>query len=106
MTNAAVRTDLGKTLDVLRTLAAQVTLDLEILDRVAQLDLLVLGEVLDVSVRVDLGLLEELVGGRTADAMDIGEPDLDSLVERKVYACDPCHLSVSPASACAAGSSK
>ena len=53
---AAVGADLGQALDVLRALAAEVAFDLARLDRVAKLDRLVLGEVLDVGVRVDSAL--------------------------------------------------
>ena len=88
---AAVGADLRQALDVLRAVAAQVALDLEVLDSVAQLDRLLLGQVLDVGVRVDADLVEQLVGGRAADAVDVGEPDLDPLVEREVDSRDPCH---------------
>ena len=54
MADAAVAADLGEALDVLRALAAQVALDRQLLvDRVAQLADLFLGEIADVGVRVD-----------------------------------------------------
>src|SRR3954447_15632670 len=54
VTEAAVRAVLHQPLDVLRALAAQVALDGEVLvDEVAELADLVLGEVADVCVRVD-----------------------------------------------------
>ena len=59
MAHAAVGADLGEPLDVLRALAAQVALDLELLDRVAKLDRLLLGQVLDVGVGVDPDLLQQ-----------------------------------------------
>src|SRR3954452_19654989 len=52
----AIGADLHQPLLVLRALAAQVALDLARLDRLAQLDDLVLGQVLDRGVGVDLGL--------------------------------------------------
>ncbi len=58
MAQAAVAADLLQALDVLRALAPQVALDGQlVVDRVAQLGDLVLGEVADVGVRVDADLL-------------------------------------------------
>ena len=50
MAQAPVGADLGEPFDVLRSVAPQVTLDLQRLDLVAELDLLVLGQILDVGV--------------------------------------------------------
>ena len=49
---------------------------------VAQAADLVLGQVADVGVGVDLQLVEQLVGGRAADPVDVGQADLDALVQR------------------------
>src|SRR5918911_950024 len=55
---AAVAADLHQALDVLRALAAEVALDRQLgVDEVAQLGDLVVGEVADVRVRCDAGLL-------------------------------------------------
>src|SRR5262249_54791432 len=83
--------DLLKAFDVLRAAAAEVTLHLAGLDRLAELDDLVLGQVLDLGVRVDPGLLEDVVGRRAADSEDVGEPDLGSLVEGDVDSRDARH---------------
>src|SRR5262249_59304380 len=83
--------DLLKAFDVLRALAAEVPLPLAGLDRLAELDDLVLGQVLDLGVRVDPGLLEDVVGRRAADSEDVGEPDLGSLVEGDVDSRDARH---------------
>src|SRR3954453_21923418 len=61
---AAVGADLHQPLLVLRALAAQVALDLARLDRLAQLDDLVLGQVLDMGIGVDFRLFEDLARGR------------------------------------------
>src|SRR5215207_2962548 len=58
---APVGADLRQPLDVLGALATQVALDLVALDGLAQLHSLVLGEVLDVGVRIDADLGEDLV---------------------------------------------
>ena len=60
-------------------------------DHLAQLDDLVVGEVLDVSVRRHAGFGENLVRGRAANPVDVGEADLGALVERDVDACDASH---------------
>jgi hypothetical protein len=89
---AAVAGDLLQPFDVLRAFAPQVALDREaVVDRVAQLGDLVLGEVADIGVRTDPDLVEDLAGRRPADAVDIGEPDFLALVQRQVYAGDTCH---------------
>src|ERR1019366_10564155 len=87
----AVAADLCQALDVLRALAPQIALDRELLvDRVAELADLLLGEVADVGVRGDLGRIEQLVGRRPSNSVDVGEADLDPLVEREVDARDSC----------------
>ena len=62
MTEAAVGTDLHETLDVLRTLPAEVTLDVELFDRFSKLDDLVFSEILDLRVRVDTDLGQQVLG--------------------------------------------
>src|SRR5688572_5209103 len=71
--NPAVGADLGQALDVLRALAPQITLNLVRLDGLAQLHRLLVGQVLDVGVGIDADLVQDPVGGRAADAMDVGE---------------------------------
>ena len=62
MAEAAVAADLHEPLDVLGALAPEITLDGElVVDRVAQLADLVLGEVADGRVRIDAVVDEELV---------------------------------------------
>src|SRR3954454_18675002 len=79
---AAVGADLLQALDALGSLAAQVALDREVaVDALAQTGDLVLGEVPDVGVRRDLGLVEDLRRGGRADPVDVGQADLDALVE-------------------------
>ena len=98
---AAVRADLDQALDVQGHLAAQVALDLVApVDDLAQPVDLLLGEVPDPGVRVDVGLGEDLLAGRQADPVDVGQGDLDPLLARDVDAGDACHRST-PAAACA-----
>src|SRR5919201_6014705 len=105
MPQAAVGADLLEALDVLGALPAQIALDSQIaVDPLAQLADLVVGEVLDVGVWAHAGLLEHLARGRAPDPVDVGEADLDALIQRDVDSCDACH--VSPAAACDAGSGR
>ena len=64
VTQATVAADFHKALNVLRNLAVQVALDREVLlDVVAQLDEILLGEVVGALIRVDAGLGENLLRG-------------------------------------------
>jgi hypothetical protein len=77
----AVGADLAEALDRLRPLAAQVTLDLEIaVDVLAELRDLLVGEVLDLLVAREPRVGADLLRGRAADAVDVGQPDLEPLL--------------------------
>jgi hypothetical protein len=87
--DAAVRADLGEALDRLLPVAAEVTFDLEVrVDVVAELRDLFVGEVLDLRVRVEAELGGDLARGRLADPVDVGQPDLEPLLVRKVDSGD------------------
>jgi hypothetical protein len=95
--DAAVRADLGEALDRLLPVAAQVSLDLEFrVDVVAELRDLFVGEVLDLRVRVEAELGGDLAGGRLADPVDVGQPDFEALLVRKVDSGDACDGSALP----------
>ena len=100
MPDAAIAADLAEPFDCLRTLAAQVTFDLEILvDVAAELRDLLVGQILDLLVRVERELIADLLRGRAADPVDLREPDLEPLLVRDVDAGNTGHRA-SPASAC------
>jgi hypothetical protein len=86
MAQPLVGPDLHQPLDVLGTLAPEISLHEQVFDLIAQLAHLVVGQILDVGVRVDPGLLEDLVRLRAADAVHVREPDLDPLVEGDIDA--------------------
>ena len=93
MTHAAVAADLGQALDIKRGLAAQVALhDVVVVDALTQLCFFLFGEVFDSGVGVNSGCLENLVCAGSADTVDIGETDLDSLVLGQVNAGYTCHI--------------
>src|SRR5690606_25760741 len=97
---ALVAADLDLATDVGLDLTTEVTLDLEVgVDLVAELDQLLVTQLVDPEVRVDPGRCEQLLGAGTADAVDVGECDLDALVAREVYTCEACHVWRFPSSA-------
>ena len=92
MAKAAVAADLHQALDVHGDLAAQIALHLQVMvDVIAQGADLVFGKILDARIGVDAGRGDDLVRGRAADAVDIGQGDLNAFFPGKVYACDSCH---------------
>jgi hypothetical protein len=76
-----VAADLDLAPDVGLDLAAQVTFDLVgRVDPVAELHQLLVGEVADPGVPADAGTLERLQRPGAADAVDVGERDLEPLI--------------------------
>jgi hypothetical protein len=65
-------------------------------DRVAEVGDLVLGQVTDVGVRADAGVRQQLVRHRATDPVDVGQADLDALVEGDVDPGDTSHLADHP----------
>src|SRR5919198_753548 len=89
--DAAVGADLAQPLDRLRALATEVALDLEVLvDVLAQLRDLLVGEVTDLRVLREAERRADLARGRLADAVDVGQPDLETLLIRQVHSGDAC----------------
>src|SRR3954451_8130506 len=90
---ALVGADLDLAADVGLDLSTEVALDLEVgFDRVAETDQLGVPQLVDADVRVDPGRREELLGAGTADAVDVGECDLDALVAREIHTNEACHV--------------
>src|SRR5208282_1482529 len=75
-----------------------------LVDQLAELDDLFLGQVADLAVGLDAELGEHLVGRRATDPVDVRQADLDALVEGDVDTGDACHLNL--AFACGADSSR
>src|SRR6185503_4351105 len=102
----AVAADFHQPLDVHRDLLAEIALDAAlVLDHLADLADVVLGEILDPEVGADPGVLEDRVRPHPADAVDVGEPDLDALGAREINACDSRHSPI-PAAACVSDSGR
>src|SRR5262249_43956029 len=93
----AVRADLLQALDRLRALTAQVALHLEVLvDVLAQLRDLVVGEVADLRVRVEAERGRDLARRRLADPVDVRQPDLEPLLVREIDSGNSCQLVLLP----------
>src|SRR5690606_8919789 len=87
-----VAADLDLPTDVGVHLAAEVTLDPEVLfDVVTQLDQVVVGEVLDPGVRVQARRGDDLLRAGAADAVDVGQRDLQPRLAGKIGASESCH---------------
>src|SRR5439155_10555712 len=77
MAEAPVRADLLEALDVQRDLATEIALDLVApIDELTEPVDLVFGEIADPGVGVDIGLRQDLLGRRQAEAVDVGQGDL------------------------------
>src|ERR1041385_458193 len=99
--------DVHEALDVHGVLAAERALHLVLaLDERAQLAGVLVRERLHARVRAHARLLQQPLRRGGADAVDVGERDLDALFGGEIDACDTCHCSspLSPGAACAAGS--
>ena len=107
MADATVAADFGQALDIHRHIAAQVALHgVLVADDLTQLGLLGVGQVLHAGIGVDARLLEDLARAGAANAINIGESDLDSLFLRQINAGNTCHTlcpSFNLVSACAWG---
>src|SRR4029077_6661333 len=85
--------DLDPAPDVGLDLAAQVTFDLvSRVDPVAELHQLFVGEAADPGVPADAGGIQRLQRPRAADAIDVGERDLDPLIAGEVHSGKPGHV--------------
>ena len=93
MTQAAIATDLHEALHVLRNLAVQVALHLEILlDVVAQLREILFREVLHANVGINAGIGDDLLGRGLANAVNVGQGDLNALIAGKIDTNETCHV--------------
>ena len=92
MTQAAIAADLHQALDVHGNFAAQVALYLDVVvNVVAQLADIILGQILDAGIRVHARRLDDIVRDVTANAVDVGQRDLDALLPGKVDTRNSCH---------------
>ena len=67
---------------------------------VTELLLLSIGQVLDAGVGVDARLRQDVLGALSANAVDIGEADLNALILRQVNTGNTCHTLKAPPIKC------
>ena len=92
VTLAPITVDLDEAGDVLANFAAKITLNDELLvDVIANLDDVVIGEIARAGIGADAGRGEDLLGAGQADSVDVGKRDLDALVVGDVDAGNSCH---------------
>ena len=93
MTHTAIAADLSQTLDVQRHLTAQVTLHhIALVDGFTKLGFVGLGQILHAGVGVDTSLRQDVLGALSANTVDIGQTDFDSLLTGQVNTSNTCHL--------------
>src|SRR5687767_14977667 len=94
MTQAPIRSRIDQTLDVHRECFSEIALDLVFLiDNLADLDDLVLTEIFDPDGAIDPGLVQNVSGGRPADAEYIGQADVRPFFSRQIHSRNTCHIS-------------
>ena len=102
VTKPAVAADLDQALDVHGSFAAKIAFHFHVvIDIVTQLTNFGFSKILDTGVGIDAGRFDDVVGDITADAVDIRQGDLDSLLTGQIDTCDTCHLSKAPPLCCA-----
>jgi hypothetical protein len=88
VSDSAIAVDFNHALDIKSYVTSEVTLNLVILfDLITELCYIVVGQILCAGIGIDTGLGENVISTLSADAVDIGESDLNSLGIRKIYAC-------------------
>ena len=93
MTDTAVAADLSQALDVHCDFTAEVALNREMfVNYVTQSSFLVFGQILDADVRVNVGQFQNLLCACSANTVDVGLTDLDSLLTGQVNTSNTCHL--------------
>ena len=92
MPDASIASDLDEAFDVQLNLTAKVALHVQVfIDVITKLAHLILGEIANPGIGVHAGGSQNGIGSCTANAIDIGEPNFDSLFPRQVNSCDTCH---------------
>ena len=93
MTDAAVAVDLDHSLDIHTDFTTEVTLDVVVVfDFLTELGYFLLGQILGAGIGIDTGYLEDLLGGGSANAVNIGQSDLYALCVRNINACNTSHI--------------
>ena len=92
MTHTLIGTNLYFSLDVLSNVAAEVTLDLEVLlEESADANHFIIGEVAYFRSAFDFEVVANLMCPGLPDPKDIGEGDFQSFLPGKINTCDTSH---------------
>ena len=92
MTDSAIATDLGQTLDIESGLSSEVAFHQEVMvNALTELGFFLVRKIFHSSVRIDTGFFENLFCAGSADAVDIGKAYLYSLIFGQVNAGYTCH---------------
>jgi hypothetical protein len=92
--DATVATEIHQTFDIHRNFASQITLDDKICDRRPELGDFRLCQIFNRRFRRNIGRAANLLRARSADTVNRSQRNHDVLIQRYVYACYTCHLSV------------
>jgi hypothetical protein len=96
MANTLVRTNFDLSLDILRDITAEVTLDLQrAVDEFTNANDLFFGKIANLGCAVDVRTGADRPGGCVADAVDVLQRNVDTLVARKIDSCDSGHALLS-----------
>ena len=88
----AVAADLGQPLDIQSNLTAQVAFHhVALVDGLTKLGFVGLGQILHAGVGVDPSLRQDVLGALSANTVDIGQTDFDSLILGQVNTGNTCH---------------
>ena len=89
----AVAPDVHESLDVHGALSTEGTFDLVVtLDLTTETVHVVVIEVLSAAIRIDATRVDNLLGARWTDTVDVRKCDLDPLTPREIYTSDTCHI--------------
>ena len=93
MTDATVAADFNQALDIERHFTAKITFDLQVmLNILTQFADFGLGEILYPCVGINADFREHFLRSGQADALDVGQADLNALFSGQVNTCNACHF--------------
>jgi hypothetical protein len=91
MAKAPIATNIHEPLDIQTDFTTQITFDAHLaLDDLAKPPNLVIRQVTNTSVRIDLGLREQILTCLQSDTKDVRQTNFDPLVSWNVNSCNTC----------------
>ena len=93
MTDAAIALNVYQALNVKSDVTTKIAFHEAVLvDVITKLADIVLGEVADADVGIDAGSLDDIISSLTADTIDVGQTDLNSLISGQVNTGYTSHI--------------